>query len=821
MIRQSFNGDWNIVEGGSLFDHLRGVGTSSTPVDLPHDAMIHETPDPDDVSGGQTGFYPGGQYVYVKVFTPPADWADRDVYLEFEGVYMTARVYINGCHAATNLYGYGGFLVKADPLLRWGQANEIKVIANNPAPNSRWYSGSGIYRNVNLMVGNEVHILPNGVRATTKLATAEEAILDVETRLTNLTRRRQRIALKTVLTRDGEVVREDTLRVGLFSQDEETLYQSLHIDDPQLWSPDAPNLYDLTVQVLRDGEVLDTFNTRIGLRTLTLDVKHGLRINGASVKQRGACIHHDNGVIGAATFAAAELRRARQLKEAGFNAVRSAHHPMSPELLDACDEVGLIVMDELADVWYEQKNVNDFSSFFELCWAEQVARMVEKDYNHPCVVLYSTGNEIIDLGHETGGRINRRLCNRFRALDPTRFTTTAVNGLMNVMGSGNMERVVGDLLSQGGGVPAEMASGEGGVGGMNMIMKLFSTDAFAVHPVVSEVLEEPAQAADIAGYNYLTGRHGELERRLHPNKTVLGTETYPDDIVRLWRVVEDNAHVLGDYTWTGYDYLGEAGCGIFYYDGTVNFSSHFPDRAAYIGDIDLIGTRRPISYLRETVFGLRDRPYIAVIRMDKFGLPHSKTDWMYKDNIASWTWPGFEGKPTEAEIYSTSEEVELYLNGVSLGRKHTGRAHGFTAVYPVTYAPGELLAVAYNGGKETGRFSLHTAGDETTLRAEADKDTLCSDGSDLAFVTARLTDAEGIDKPFEKRRVSVSVEGAGVLQGFGSADPQPTNSYEDTVWDTWDGKVMAVVRSKRAPGDIRVTFTAEGITPVEVKLKAE
>lgn len=821
MIRQSFNDGWAIARGGGLIDQLRGEGASSTPVALPHDAMIHETPRPDEVSGGQTGFYPGGQYVYVKAFTPPAEWAGRDVFIEFEGVYMTAMVFINGCHAATNLYGYGGFLVKADPLLRWGEANEIKVVANNPTPNSRWYSGSGIYRNVNLMVGGDVHILPDGVRATTRLATEGEAIVDIRTRLTNLTRDRQRVALRTALSLGGQVVREDTLRVGLFSQDEETLVQSLHIDAPRLWSPDSPSLYDLTVQVLRGDEVLDTSETRIGLRTLTLDVEHGLRINGVPVKQRGACIHHDNGVIGAATFAAAELRRARQLKAAGFNAVRSAHHPMSPEMLDACDEVGLLVMDELSDVWYEQKNINDFAAFFDACWAEQIARMVDKDYNHPCVVLYSTGNEIIDLGHETGGRINRRLCNRFRELDPTRFTVTAVNGLMNVMGSGNMDRVAGELLARQGVDPAAMAAGDGGVGSMNMIMKLFSSDEFAVHPVVTEVLEEPAQAADIAGYNYLTARHGALERKLHPNKTVLGTETYPADIVRLWRVVEDNPHVLGDYTWTGYDYLGEAGCGIFYYDGTFNFSSHFPDRAAYIGDIDLIGTRRPISYLRQTVFGLRDEPYIAVIRVDKFGLPHSRTDWMYKDNIASWTWPGFEGRLTEAEVYSAAEEVELFLNGVSLGRKPAGREHGFTAVYPVTYAPGELLAVAYSGGRETGRFALRTAGDDTALRAGADREALRADGADLAFVTARLTDAEGVDKPFEKRRVSVRVEGEGVLQGYGSGDPQPTNGYDDTACDTWDGRVMAVVRSTHAPGDIRVTFRAEGLEPVSVALRAE
>ena len=827
MLRKRFNDGWLLSKGsGGMMEAMRGGAVQAEPVQLPHDAMIHETPTPDALSGGQTGFYPGGQYTYTKRFEAPAEWAGKDVLVEFEGVYQTAMVYINGCHAATNLYGYSGFYVDLSALLRYGETNEIKVITNNPTPNSRWYSGSGIYRNVNLLVGGDVHILADGVRATTRLATAEEAILEVETKIVNLTRVRQPVSLRVRLSFAGETVKEDTVRVGLFSQDRETLRQNLRVAAPKLWNLDAPNLYGLTVEVLRGEEVLDCAVETIGLRTLTLDAETGLRINGVPVKQKGSCIHHDNGVIGAATFADAEERRARQLKEAGFNAIRSAHHPMSPEMLAACDKYGLIVMDEVADMWYEHKNRNDFATYFDTCWEQEIERIVAKDYNHPSVVLYSTGNEILDLGHETGGRINRRLCDTFRQLDPTRFTTTAVNGLINVMGGGNMQRIVGELLAAQGVDPSAMAqpqadAGEGGVGGMNMVMSLLNSDGFAVHPLMTEALEESAQAADIAGYNYLTGRHGELEKRLHPNKPVLGTETYPADIVRLWRIVEDNAHVLGDYTWTGYDYLGEAGCGIFYYDGTVNFSSHFPDRAAYIGDIDLIGTRRPISYLRETVFGDRREPYIAVIRMDKYGLEHSQTAWMYKDNVASWTWPGFEGKKTEAEVYSVDEEVELFINGVSQGRKPAGREHGFTAVYEVTYEPGEIVAVGYAGGRETGRFTLRTAGNETLLRARADSGRIPADEASLAFVTCALTDKAGVEKMFEKRRVAVTVEGEGTLQGFGSGDPQPTAGYQDTEWDTYDGKVMAVVRASGKPGAIRVTFSSEGLESASAEITVE
>jgi len=818
MIRESFNNGWRLAPGqGSLFELFNGGGGGeSVPVQLPHDAMIHETPDPNDPSGGQTGFYPGGQYTYLKTFEAPASWRGKDVWLEFEGVSMTAMVFVNGIHVATNLYAYSGFYAKIDHALTFGADNEVKVIANNPTPNSRWYPGSGIYRSVDLLVGGDVHITNDGVRARTLLANADEAILEVETDVVNITRDRQTVTVRTTLCSDGAPVISDTVRATLFSLGEDTLRQSLYIPSPKLWNVDSPNLYELSVEVLRGDEALDAARETIGLRTLTLDVAHGLRINGVPVKQKGSCIHHDNGVIGAATFPAAEERRARQLKEAGFNAIRSAHHPMSRAMLEACDRVGLLVMDELSDMWYEQKNRNDFSTYFDACWEQEIERIVKKDYNHPCVILYSTGNEIVDLGRPTGGMLNRRFANRFHALDPYRFTTTAVNGLLNVMQSGRMDRIVADILAKNG-MTSPDVSGDG-IAAMNAMMSLTNSDDFACHPLMTEALEEPAQATDVAGFNYLTARHGDLEKLLHPNKTVLGTETYPDDIVRLWSIVEKYPHVLGDYTWTGYDYLGEAGCGIFYYDGTINFSSHFPDRIAYIGDIDIIGTRRPISYLRQTVYGDRALPYVAVTRLDRYGKPHSKTAWMYKDNIASWTWPGFEGKPTEVQVYSRDDEVELFLNGRSLGRKPAGPAHGFEACYEIMYEPGTLEAAAYTDGRETGRFALRTAGDDTVMEACVERPNLRAGAGDLAFVTVCLTDGKGILKPYEKRVINVSVEGPGVVQGFGSADPQPVRSYDDTAWETYDGKVMAVIRATDEAGDIAVTFACDGMDPVKVML---
>ncbi len=829
MQKISFNNGWELDKGGnSLMARLAGGGVPNEPVQLPHDAMIHETPVAEADSGAQTGFYPGGEYTYVKTFSAPAEWTGKEILLYFGGVYQTARVYVNGDFAAVSLHGYGGFTARIDKYLNFGADNEVKVIANNPTPNSRWYSGSGIYRGVDLLIGGDVMIEKDGVRITTKEADPALSVVEVETRVRNRTHGLHAMTLKTTITdaQTGAKAAEDTVVFSIYAEETEILRQNIAVPDAKLWDCENPNLYDVKVELCEGEEKADEDCVRTGIRVLSLDGVRGLRLNGVPVKQRGTCIHHDNGIIGAATFAAAEEKRAREIREAGFNAIRSAHHPMSIEMLNACDKYGILVMDELSDMWYEQKNRNDFSTYFDLCWEEEVEKIVAKDYNHPCVILYSSGNEILDLGRRTGGRLNRRICNKFHALDNTRFTTTAVNGLIAASVSGVMPMIIGDILQKRGIDPSVLMGGggtetaESGVGAANMMMGLMNDDDFCAHPLMTKALEEAAQASDIAGFNYLTGRHV-AEGTLHPNKPILGTETYPDDIVRLWRIVEENAHVLGDYTWTGYDYLGEAGCGIFYYDGTVNFSSHFPDRLAYIGDINLIGYRRPISYLREIVFGIRKEPYIGVIRMDRYGQQGSKTAWMFKDNVSSWTWDGYEGKQTEVDIYSPDEEVELFLNGKSLGRKACGKENGFTATYEVTYEPGELTAVGYHDGAETGRYILKTAGEEVILNACADRTEIAACASDLAFVTVKLTDAAGTENLWAKKTVKVTVEGPGVLQGYGSGEPQPTRSYDDTEWETYDGEVMAAIRSNGEAGTITVRFTAEGCEDAVVEITAK
>lgn len=807
MIRQNFNADWTVEkgDGNSRMNSFLG-NTQTKTVHLPYDAMIHEARTPDTKNGAQTGFYPGGEYIFQKHFTAPQAWQGKPVSLVFEGVYQTALVYLNGWLLTRNVNGYAEFTVEAGPYLKYGADNLLKVIADNSLePNSRWYTGSGIYRPVRLLVGNKVYLPQDTVRITTREADEGFALLDVTAQVQSASTVTERVTLQQTICREGTAVLTDRQNLLLQPGESRTVSFRYCVDSPALWSPENPNLYTSTMQVLEGEEELDREETGFGIRTLSIDAAHGVRINGQTVKLRGACIHHDNGILGAATLPDAEERRIRQLKEAGFNAIRSSHHPAGRALLDACDRYGVLIMDELSDVWNVRKNPYDYALYFEQDWKPTIQKMVAKDYNHPSVILYCVGNEISEAGSESGAETNRRLCNTFRELDPTRYTTNALNGLMAA--GYRLREIMGDVMRKFPAQPGPSGGDGGGSNALNSFMSLMSGekgDYFATHPLLTEALSGCEDSCDVIGLNYLTGRHV-LEHELHPHKAVLGTETYPADIVRLWRIVEENPHMIGDFTWAGYDYLGEAGCGIFHYDGGANFSSIYPERTAYIGDLDLLGNRRPISYLREIVYGLRKAPYLAVLRMEHNGQTSSKTPWMFKDNLSSWTWPGFEGQTASVDVYSASEEVELFLNGASLGRR---AMVDFTATYSVPYTPGELKAVGYTGGVCDGEFTLRTAQD-AQMTLTVDRKTLQANGEDAAFVMIQFVDANGTADLHTKHTLKVELEGAGILEAVGSANPCSEERYDTPESETFDGCCMAVIRAGEAAGEIHLTVTAD------------
>lgn len=820
MKKYNFNADWQFVEGYvPSLKVLQMYGKEAVNVQLPHDAMVHEKRREDTKNAGATGFYPGGIYTYFKNFKLENSWRNKDVILEFEGAYEKCSVYLNGSLVTTNNHGYSNFYVDLTRYISQDEINELKVVVDNSSEeNSRWYSGSGLYRKVNLFVGDSLQLPIDGVKIRSKLVEKDLAVVEFAVDVVNKSTSKANLEVVSSLF-DGKNCLEEHSRLSAFAVSSYKLYQEINIPYPKLWDCDNPFLYEAKVELRQGEEVLDSWSMNFGIRSITIDAIKGIRLNGEQIKLRGTCLHHDNGVIGAATFADAEDRRCRLIKEAGFNSVRSAHHPASKDFLAACDRHGILVMDELTDMWTVHKNKHDFASEFINEWESIVERMITKDYNHPSVIMYSVGNEIGEIGTESGAEFNRKLCNKCKQLDPYRFTTNGMNAL-NAAGARIypiMQELAPIIQKNAQDTATNDNSGSNAINSFMKLMEGEAGDIFATHPIISDVLAECSEGMDVIGLNYLTGRHL-LEQKLHPNKCVVGTETFPADIVRLWDVVNKSPQVLGDFTWTGLDYLGEAGCGIFYYDGSVNFGSHFPDRTAYIGDMNLIGYRRPISYLRQIVYGLRKEPYIAVQRLDKFGKKCSKTPWMSKDNIASWTWDGFENKPALIDVYSVSEEVELFLNGRSLGRKPTGKNNSFTASYEVIYEPGQLLAISYDGGREIGRYMLTTAEEATKIRTCSDKDVIKADGEGLAFITATLTDTKGQENLWTTKDIKVTVDGPGILQGFGSGCPSSSESFDADTWPTFDGQVMAVIRSTGEPGEIRVTFEAEGCEKAQTTL---
>ena len=743
----------------------------------------------------------------------PEEHRGRRILVEFEGVYRDAMVYVNGNYAGQRPYGYSLFRIDADRFLRFGAGNEIRVEAR-AHKDSRWYTGAGIYRGTWLLTGGLVRIAPDGVRVTTPDTDTERAVVEVAATVEN-----DSIAIRTPRIRTeirdaaGNVVAVEESPVSVLPGEPATARQRLYVRAPVLWSPESPALYTAHVTLTGDegetdaGSETDAETVTFGIRSLRLDPAHGLRINGETVKLRGACVHHDNGVLGAATFARAEERRVQILKDAGFNAIRMAHHPMSTAMLDACDRLGVLVMDEAFDMWTSAKSDFDYSLHFPQWWEADIEAMVAKDVNHPSVIVYSIGNEIPETGSPAGAAWGRKLAEKVRALDGTRYVTNAVNGMLAVlddlaaMRSKPSEDGINTLMADPGDMMNAISSSTWSPGGRP------SRSACSTSPASTT----PRPATPSTGTCSRTGSSS-------------AARLSPPAIDGNWRLVSQYPNVIGDFTWTGWDYLGEAGIGRPQYataDGTrPSFNGPYPWLLAGCGDIDITGHRRPASYYREIVFGLRDRPYLAVQRPEHHGKTWTGTPWAWSDSVASWTWPGSEGAPVTVEVYSDADEVELLLNSQSLGRKPAGDSHRFRAEFETLYQPGELLAIAYTAGTETGRHLLRSAAGPLQLRAETDRHAITADSADLAYVSLTLTDPAGTCCTHADRPVRLEVTGQGVLLGFGSAVPATEERFDATERRTYDGRALAVLRPM-GPGKIRLTATAPECEPAEIVITAE
>lgn len=807
MYRMPFNEGWGFRTKTNRFAELTGAAPPLTDVILPHDAMLTATRSPN--AEPANGYFPGGHWEYQKTFHISPEYADKALFLHFEGVYRDALVSVNGVRVAHRPFGYTGFSARIDHVVRPGEDNVVHVDAV-AGDDSRWYSGAGIYREVHLVVGEPVRVALDGLRITTVSIDRDHTVIEVATVVENdSTRPEFRTVTTTIAAPNGSVVAQDRTVVTAWPDERQRVRQRISLDHPLLWSIDEPHLHTCTVTLSADEATGDTASTTFGIRTVAVDAASGLRINGEEITLRGACVHHDNGILGSATVARAEERRVELLKHAGFNALRSAHNPMSEAMLAACDRLGMLVMDEAFDTWTEPKSTADYARSFERWWRDDLTAMVAKDYNHPSVICYSIGNEIPELGRSDGARRARALAEHVRSLDSTRFTTMGVNPTLAC----GMEPFAD---------PDAPPMPDLGVNSIMTLMQDYLPTLLR-SPIVDTMLEESFAAVDVAGYNYLETRY-ELDAELHPGRVIVGTETMPALIGRHWHLVRDNPHVIGDFTWTGWDYLGEAGIGRIDREGNDRsaggINARYPALTGGAGDLDITGFRRPTSYLREIVYGLRQDPYIAVQDPASFGVPiQHQSPWILTDAVASWSWTGAEGKPVVVEVYADADEVELLVSGAVVGRKPAGEAVEYRAVFETTYLPGTVEAVAYRDGRQTGRFALTTAGPQVHLTAESERDVIGDSPADLAFVQIALVDDYGIVHHGVDRPVQVTVDGPGVLIGLGSAASETEESFLDDVHDTYQGRALAVIRPTGC-GPITVTVTTAGCVPAMITVTA-
>ena len=812
MTRVSFNDGWtvrprvNLFVGANIGDELQGLNTGPRAVRLPHDAQIESDRIPGGGQGSQGAFFPKMMLEYSKSFEVPEDYRGKRVSVVFEGAYRDAVVIVNGDFAAQRPSGYATFAVSLDAFLLYGQTNTVKVElrAND---DSRWYTGAGLYRDTWLHVTDPIHIGVDGARVSTPDIDDRRAVVETATPVQNDSTETRTVTITTTLSdAEGSGVAEESAPVTLRPGACEIIRQRLYVTEPLLWSVEEANLYTASI-VLTDAEVeIDSRTTSFGIRTVQVDPELGLRINGVPVKLRGAGIHHDNGLLGSAAIARAEERRVQVLKAAGFNAIRSAHNPISQAMLDACDRHGVLVMDEFSDVWTLGNSDNDYSLAFPEWWERDVESMVAKDFNHPSVILYSIGNEIPETGRRLGRGWGRALAEKFRSLDSTRLITNAINGLV-----ASIDEVLAEsgAMSEGAGVNDVMGSA---AEFMNKI---------AASPLATRKTAESYSFLDVAGVNYGDSRYV-LDRELFPNRVIIGTETFATRIAANWRLIEENSHVIGEFTWTGWDYLGEVGVGRTQYlaEGEkYRFEADYPWIAAWTGDIDITGVRRPASYYREIVFGLRSTPYIAVQRPEHYGDNAVAGQWSWTDSLGSWSWNVPAGSPIKVEVYSSADEVELELNGRKIGRLPAGPKNEFRAIFDLTYEPGTLTAVAYIDGEQSGRFELASATGPLHLAVEPDRSVICANSSDLSYVSIEIKDAAGNLATNAEHAVSVQVEGAGVLRALGSARPDTVERYDQPEHTSFDGRLLAIVRPTE-PGTITLTATARGFEPVTVVLEA-
>lgn len=715
-------------------------------VDLPHDWDILEGPHSGKgATGTGGGWFEAGKGEYRKLFASPKG---EVVKLHFEGVYQKSEIFVNGQKVGQHHYGYTPFTVDITKMLKNKGMNEVVVkVDNSQQPNCRWYSGSGIYRHVWLESMPALHIAENGVFVTTPEVSDNQALVQVEVSVANESPSNR----NAIITIGGK-----ELTVNLAAGETQTVRTQFTVNNPSLWSTEHPTLNNLSVQLKEKGKILDTQTVKYGIRSFSFDAEKGFILNGKKVLINGACVHHDDGVLGASAFDDAEIRKVRQMKNAGFNLIRTSHNPTTRAFLDACDSIGMLVIDEAFDGWRTQKNPYDYSTVIDSCFRSDIQSMVLRDRNHPSIISWSIGNEVIERKDIRVVYTARQMKAAIHEKDTTRPVTEALCA--------------------------------------------WDSDW--------EIYDPHAEVLDVVGYNYMLFKHADDHKR-DPKRVIWQTESYPRDAFRNWATVHDFPYVVGDIVWTGLDYLGESGIGRTYYKGEREGESWIkggqPEwHGAPCGDVDITGWRKPISHYREMLWNENTPLYMAVKEPEGYHGEIKQTMWSVWPTYESWTWKGWEGKPVEVEVYTHQPKVKLYLNDQLIGTKEVNRNTEYKAVFTVPYQKGTLRAEA---GEES--VTLKTAGEPARLKLTPDRTVMRADGQSLTYIIVEVVDQDGNLVPEAEIPCEATVKGAGKLLAFASANLKDEEPYPSVYSKTWKGRAMLVIRSSQKKGTVNVSIKSK------------
>jgi len=753
-------------------------------LDLPHDYSIEDLPEKagvkqigpfsEESEGGiSTGHVVGGTAWYRKHFTLEKVDKGKIVKILFDGIYMNADVWINGNHLGNHPYGYTAFTYDLTQYLNHaGQDNLLAVQVKNEGKNSRWYSGSGIYRDVTLIKTDPLYMDLWGVFVSTPLVTAEKATVAVDVTLVNTTAEHKKFTFKIEFKDpDGNPVPGLTDEKELEAGKKFTFTQEFAFPEYRLWSVENPELYTVTVKLLDGKKIIDEVTESFGIRTIEFSAEKGFLLNGESLLLKGGCLHHDNGALGSATFATAEYRRVKIMKQNGFNAIRTSHNPPSETFLEACDQLGMLVMNESFDQWQKPKNPQDYNLYFDEWWERDMESMVFRDRNHPSVIIWSVGNEIKERAESSGLEIFRKFREKVLEFDKTRPVTQAVCSFWD-----NPGKTWEDTK-----------------------------------PVFAQM--------DVHSYNYQWKQY-EPDHEKFPERIMIGTESIAKEVFENWQQVEKHPFVIGDFVWTGMDHLGESGIGSSKLDNdTTQFLPPWPWFINNSGDISILGFKKPQMYFRDVVWRNSELEILV-----HFPIPVGRKEivsfWGWPNEWKSWNlpegqagWEGNEGTPLQVSVYTRCDEVRLELNGEVIGTKKVSEETKLTAQFEVLYQPGELVAIGYKEGKEVVRQTLKTTGKPALLKISSEENTYPGIEADLVYFNIEVLDENGLLVPNAEIPVKFEISGGGKLQAVASENPREMQSFQQPQVRTYRGRCQLIIRLDGTGEEIMITAKSVGLQP--------